>query len=266
MSTSEDVLCETEEYIDDLIRIVYKKDRLHEAKEIIKKSQEPLTPEQEKIAARISERIPAELEKADHQKAKENRKSKLLRILPKIMEIAACLIIVATVGTTIAIAKDESFRSAVMKLLINIDHEEGVANISFEENAEEAFDVPADWLGEYYPSRIPDGFAMIDLYSDEELSAVEYDSADGKKISFDENSYRVLSAQGIEEADTTEIMINDRLALLVSDDTPGEEFYRITWSNDEKWFRLETVHMTKEETLDLVKSVHKIIPKNSKKP
>jgi hypothetical protein len=182
------------------------------------------------------------------------------------MEIAACLIIVATVGTTIAIAKDESFRSAVMKLLINIDHEEGVANISFEENAEEAFDVPADWLGEYYPSRIPDGFAMIDLYSDEELSAVEYDSADGKKISFDENSYRVLSAQGIEEADTTEIMINDRLALLVSDDTPGEEFYRITWSNDEKWFRLETVHMTKEETLDLVKSVHKIIPKNSKKP
>ena len=59
-------------------------------------------------------------------------------------------------------------------------------------------------------------------------------------------------------------MINDRLAFMVSDDNPDDRFYRITWSNDEKWFMLETNHMTKEETIDLVKSVRKIIPKDKK--
>ena len=263
MSRPEDMIYGSEEqYIDDLIRMVYKQDRLREEQEIIEKSEGPLTSEQEEIEARIRERMSVELEKIDQQKAKEKRKSKILKILPKIMEIAACLILVAAIGTTVAIAKDASFRSAVMQLLIQIDQEEGVANIHFEENAEKSFEVPADWLGEYYLSRIPDGFTMSYILSDSEMPAVEYSSQDGRKIRFDENSYNTISTQGIEETDYAEIMINDRLALMISDDNPEDLFYRITWSNDEKWFMLETVHMTKEETLELVKSVRKIIPKD----
>ena len=185
-----------------------------------------------------------------------------LDILPKIMQIAACLILVAAIGTTVAIAKDASFRSAVMQLLIHIDQEEGVANISFEENSEKSFEVPADWLGEYYPSQIPSDFTVSYMFSDSEAAAVEFKSTDGREIGFDEYSYKVVSSQGIEEADTSEIMINDRLALMVSDDNPDDLFYRITWSNDERWFMLTTVHMTKEETIELVKSVRKIIPKD----
>lgn len=265
MSKPEDMIYGSEEqYIDDLIRMVYKQDRLREEKEIIEKSEGSLTPEQEEIETKIRERMQAELDKVDQQKAKEKRKSKILRILPKIMEIAACLIIVAAIGTTVAIAKNASFRSAVMQLLIHIDQEEGVANIRFEENAGESFEVPADWLGEYYPSKIPDDFAMSYIFSDSEMPAVEYNSMDDRRIRFDENSYNTISTQGIEETDYTQIMINDRLAFMVSDDNPDDRFYRITWSNDEKWFMLETNHMTKEETIDLVKSVRKIIPKDKK--
>lgn len=266
MSKPEDKIYGSEEqYIDDLIRLVYKQDRLREEKEIIKKSEEPITSEQKIIKDRIRERMQVELDKADQQKAKAKRKSKIFRILPKIMEIAACLILVAAIGTTVAIAKDASFRSAIMQLLINIDQEEGVADIRFEENTDESFEVPSDWRGEYYLSRIPDGFSISYIDSDPEMPAVEYSSQDGREIHFDENSYNTIATQGIEETDYTEIMINDRLALMISDDNQEDLFYRITWSNDEKWSMLETVHMTKEETLELVKSVRKIIPRICKK-
>lgn len=265
MNRQEDVSYEFEdEYIDDLIRLVYKQERLRETRDIIEKSEKPLTPEQEEIAARLRERIPAELKAADRQKTKEKRKSKILRIIPKIMEIAACLILVAAIGTTIAIAKDESFRSAVMQLLIQIDQDEGVANIRFEENAGEAFDVPADWLGEYYPSRIPAGFTVAEMSQYEEFPRVVYSSRDGKEIRFNENSYNTISTQGIEEADVSQITIHDRLALMVVDDTPGDSYCRITWSNDEKWFVMSTINMTKEETVELAESVRKIILKDEK--
>lgn len=265
MNRQEDVSYEFEdEYIDDLIRLVYKQERLRETRDIIEKSEGPLTPEQEEIAARLRERIPAELKEADRQKTKEKRKSKILRILPKIMEIAACLILVAAIGTTIAIAKDESFRSAVMQLLIQIDQDEGVANIRFEENVGEAFDVPADWLGLYYPSKIPDDFAVSDMYVHTNMPSVEYKSADGRIIRFDENSLSTVSTQGIEEAEVSHIMIHGRQALMVADDTPGDTFYRITWSNDEKWFALTTLKMTREETVELAESVRKILPKDEK--
>ena len=124
MSRPEDEFIGAEdEYIDDLIRMVYKQDRLKETREIIEKSEEPLTPEQEEIAARLRERMPAELKETDRQKGKEKRKSKIFRMLPRIMEIAACLILVAAIGTTIAVAKNESFRSAILELLIHIDEE-----------------------------------------------------------------------------------------------------------------------------------------------
>lgn len=265
MNKQEDVLYAFEdEYIDDLIRLVYKRDRLREARRIIEKSKEPFTPEQEKTAERIRIRMRDELAEADRQETKKKRKSTILRILPKIMEIAACLILVAAIGTTIAIAKDESFRSAVLQLLIQIDQEKGVANIRFEENDREAFDVPADWLGEYYPSRIPAGFTVTEMSQYEEFPRVVYSSRDGKEIRFNENSYNTISTQGIEEADVSQITIHDRLALMVVDDTPGDSYCRITWSNDEKWFVMSTINMTKEETVELAESVRKIIPKDEK--
>lgn len=265
MNKQEDVLYAFEdEYIDDLIRLVYKRDRLREARKIIEKSKEPFTPEQEKTAERIRIRMRDELAEADRQETKKKRKSTILRILPKIMEIAACLILVAAIGTTIAIAKDESFRSAVLQLLIQIDQEKGVANIRFEENDREAFDVPADWLGEYYPSRIPAGFTVTEMSQYEEFPRVVYSSRDGKEIRFNENSYNTISTQGIEEADVSQITIHDRLALMVVDDTPGDSYCRITWSNDEKWFVMSTINMTKEETVELAESVRKIIPKDEK--
>lgn len=265
MNKQEDVLYAFEdEYIDDLIRLVYKRDRLREARKIIEKSKEPFTPEQEKTAERIRIRMRDELAEADRQETKKKRKSTILRILPKIMEIAACLILVAAIGTTIAIAKDESFRSAVLQLLIQIDQEKGVANIRFEENDREAFDVPADWLGEYYPSRIPAGFTVTEMSQYEEFPRVVYSSRDGKEIRFNENSYNTISTQGIEEADVSQITIHDRLALMVVDDTPGDSYCRITWSNDEKWFVMSTINMTKEETVELAEGVRKIIPKDEK--
>ena len=253
MSRPEDVFIGAEdEYIDDLIRMVYKQDRLREIREITEKSEEPLTPEREEMAARLRERMRAELKEAERQKTKEKRKAKILRLLPRIAEIAACLILVAAIGTTIAIAKNESFRSSILELV-----DAGV-------DAIHKVDVPADWPGDYYPSRIPDDFTMTDIYTEPEMPGVEYRSADGRIIRFDENTFNTISTQGIEEVDVKEITINDRPALMVTDENPDDLFNRITWSNDEKWFVLETVYMTKEETIDLVKSVRKIIPKDEK--
>ena len=265
MSKCEDEYQGTEnEYIDDLIRLVYKQDRLRETKEIIEKSNEPLTPEEEASAARIQERMKAGMKEADEKK-KAKKTSRVLRILPKIMEIAACLIVFFAVGTTIAVAKNESVRSAILKLLISIDQKEGVVDIRFEDVPEEGFDVPADWLGEYYPSGISKEFTVVYMSPYKDLPSVEYNSPDGKIIIFDENNLRTGGTQGTEDGvEVSTIMINDRPAYMLWDDTPGDTYYCINWSNDDKWFTLETSYMTKEETIDLVKSVRKIIPKDKK--
>ena len=249
-----------EEYMDDLIRLVYKQDRLQEIREIIERSKEPLTPAEEACGARVRQRMTAGLAAADRNRRRTKRQSGLFRILPRIMEIAACLIVIVAIGTTIAVASNATFRSAVLQLLVHIDREEGVVNIHFGENREEAFDVPAGWQGEYYLSRVPEGFEMVYMSTVKTLPTVWYETGDGRSITFDERDFSSAGTQGEEETDISYIMINDRQAVLVSGENPDEPYYRVTWSNDEKWFTLDTQNMTRDETIELARSVRKIIP------
>lgn len=47
-----------------------------------------------------------------------------------------------------------------MKLLIRIDWDEGVMQMNLVEDEGAAFDVPADWPGEYFPSYLPEGLEV----------------------------------------------------------------------------------------------------------
>ena len=75
--------------------------------------------------------------------------------MSRLVLIGACVVLVIGIAAPIAIANIEAIRVRVMELLINIQDE--YTEISMVENEEMAFDVPAAWRGEYYPSYIPDG-------------------------------------------------------------------------------------------------------------
>ena len=158
-----------EEYIDNLFRLAVKRERMNESEEILKKSQEPVTAEEEARLDQIWARAVAKMDEIDAQKKKEVRNKKIVSInafLSQAVKIAACLVLIAAIGTTVAIAKNDSFRSAVFRLFVTENTEDNTLNIHFGKDPTAAFDVPDGWKGVYYPSAVPEGF-VIESFSDD---------------------------------------------------------------------------------------------------
>ena len=95
------------------------------------------------------------------QVRRRSRSARLRRIVPRVVEIAACVVLAVAVATPFAIANVEFIRSAVMKLLIRIDWDDGVMQMNLVEDEGAAFNVPADWPGEYFPSYLPEGLEAV---------------------------------------------------------------------------------------------------------
>ena len=169
------------------------------------------------------------------------------------------------VATPFAIANVEFIRSAVMKLLIRIDWEEGVMQMNLVEDEGAAFNVPADWPGEYFPSYLPEGLEVTWRSTSVVNPCIEYTSESGMQVvSFDEASSNTTGVYGIEGAVISYMDINGQTAVVIETEHPENEadyYVGITWDNGEKWFSVDTSGIPKEETIKIARSVKKILKK-----
>ena len=247
-----------DEYMDDLIRLAVKRERMRETEEILKLSREPVTPEEESRLDRIWSQALAGMDEINNRKKKERRNRTMKSVLVNFSRVAACLAVLIMIGAGFAVATNSTFRSAVYRLFITEDAENNVINMSFMKDPEAAFDVPENWLGVYFPSSIPEGFVFADAFEDPDMPSIEYTGNDGKSIYFIESS----EAEGAfkDSGEVREIEINGYTLHIIESQNPTE--FEVNWATDDRWLTLHTQNMTWDETQSLIESFRRIIREN----
>ena len=243
-----------DEYMDDLIRLAVKRERMRETEEILKLSREPVTPEEESRLDRIWSQALAGMDEINNRKKKESRNRTMRSVLVNFSRVAACLAVLIMIGAGFAVATNSTFRSAVYRLFITEDTENNVINMSFMKDPEAAFDVPEEWLGVYFPSAIPEDFTVLYAWDNPDMPYIEYTGENNRFFSVTEGNEGNATASM--DGTIREIKING-YKVHINEKSPTE--FEVNWQTDDTWFTLKTVGMTWDETQSLVESVRRII-------
>ena len=177
--------------------------------------------------------------------------------MPRMALVASCLILVLTIALPIAIASSPVLRSRVMRLLVEVDEEQGYARFEFVEAPDAAFDVPEGWLGEYFPSYIPDGFTV--WYMDDNVASVEYRSADGSQFFIGEFPEGTGSIVGTEGTEIWYTDIQGITAQVIDGNTEINHTVTITWANDTKFIMLAGNGVDSDVAIEVARSFREIV-------
>lgn len=246
-----------DQHLDMMIRLAFLRDEEEETNQLLDEPDPILSKEDERIADRAFLRA---LSLGEEQRKKEKRNQRiqtLRRIMPKVVQAAACLILALGLAVPAALAASASFRSSVMQLLMQFDSDEGAMNFSFVEDTDAAFDVPEGYMGAYYPAYIPDGFTLE--YVGPILPAVHF-IRDEQAISFFEGDENAEGTNGIEGATVETITIHGREACLIEGEGLSSHVVNIIYAVDDKWFDITTYNLEKSEAIRIAESIKKIIP------
>ena len=244
-----------DEYLDDLIRLAVKRERMQEAEEILRLSREPISPEEESRLDRIWSQALTRMDEIESRKKKAGRVRTMRSAIINFSRIAACLAVLIVIGAGFAVATNSTFRSAVYRLFITEDSENNLVTFNYGKDPDAAFDVPENWLGLYFPSAIPEDFVFQDAFEDPDIPFIEYTGENGRYLSF------VESAEGDgafrPDGNARQVEINGRLVHIIEKQDPVS--FEANWATDDRWITLTTQNMTWEETQNLIESVRKII-------
>ena len=211
-------------HLDQMIRLAFAQEAALWAQEWMAQSETPETPQEQERAERLLRRMRAQIDREERAVRRRSRSARLRRIVPRVVEIAACVVLAVAVATPFAIANVEFIRSAVMKLLIRIDWDEGVMQMNLVEDEGAAFNVPADWPGEYFPSYLPEGLEVTWRSTSVVNPCIEYTSESGMQVvSFDEASSNTTGVYGIEGAVISYMDINGQTAVVIETEHPENE-------------------------------------------
>lgn len=252
-----------DEHLDHLIRLAFEYEAFLRTRQLTEESKQPLSSEEQLHAQKLFERMLAQIAQRERAGKRQRRKALAQRIAPKIIEAAACAVLVIGIATPIAIANLDSIRSKVMQLLIRIDWEKGEAHMNFVEDESAAFHVPADWPGDYFPAYLPEGFEVSWKSYISDSPFIEYTLAtEDRVIGYGEMGPNTTVVSGIEGGIISYVEINGHTAVVIETENPVDEAHYsvgITWDNGEKWFDVNTSGLSKEEAIRIAQSVKKIL-------
>ncbi len=253
-----------EEYLDNLIKLAFDLDDLEKEQEIEEETgKEGPVPDE----LRVRRTWQDAQEKIGHFEKQEKhlkRMAGLRRAAPQALKIAACFMAVILIGVPVVLASSAEIRSKVIQMLVNIDRENEVVSFNFVENPDAAFNVPAEWTGDYFLSAIPEGMEMT-WYSTEPPT-IEYNdksesASSHRGFGFGELQEIGSSIAGLEGGTIEYVDINGAMACVIEGEGYNGQYHTvdITWTNEERMFTLTCHDMTKEEAIELAGSVRKII-------
>lgn len=245
-----------DQYLDLIIRLAYEQIADQEVEKLLNEPDPELTNEEKTTADKAFQDVLSEEDtRRKHEKRRQSTKN-FRHMLVKVCEVAACLIIIIGIAFPIAIATSAQFRSKVMHLLMEIDSTKQEAHFHFVEDEKAAFYVPDDWEGEWYPAYIPSDMKLTGI--EHIFLRSEYRNDSDAIFWFYELGNEANAMIGIEDANIETIDINGSKAWLLYDES---DKHRITvvWSTDDKWFKIDSSLVTKEDILAIAKSVKRII-------
>lgn len=261
MLNDKDAALLQEEHLDMMIRLAFELEEAEEISDYLDSPDPALTLENEDLA---DQALLAAYARTDAQNRTNRRMQRLHRagtIIPKLVNIAACIILLLAAATPVALANSATFRSKVLELLVEFDHEKGEAYFSLVPNETEAFNVPEGWHGSYFPSYIPDGFDIYDFDPEFPTPIIEYRNAASNQLYFCEHSSASTMVTGTENAEATTITINGTTAYLldgIASDGKTHTVY-VIWQNDTNWFDVTGFGISTEEAIAVARSVRRVV-------
>ena len=152
--------------------------------------------------------------------------------LPKVGRAVAAVILLALLGSTIAIASSKTIRASVIEFLIRTTPE--YTAVGFYQTGD-SIDIPENWGADYYPLYIPDGFSVDKVSTGQWTSEVLYINGNGDGINVLFGSIATQSRFDSEDAEIVHIEINGVDSLLILKDNSnkiigqlGDDYYCIS--------------------------------------
>lgn len=238
-----------DEYLDSLIRLAYKNAEALEAQRLMEEDDNASDPVPADDKDAVFQMF---LDKMERLEGREQRKARVIpwkKALPRLVNIAACIVVILGIAAPFAIAYVEPIRVRVMQLLIDIkdDHTE----LSFVEDTDAEFYVPEGYMGRYYPTYIPEGFELTDvsvLFYD-----TTYQNKAGAKIYYSECTEDDEIDINTEGAILSHATVNGAEAFVAEQET----YVIITWALEDRYFVI-IADTSLDEALKMARSVRRI--------
>lgn len=164
---------------------------------------------------------------------------------------AALLVFFLTLSTALAVVPEVRIR--VLELLMNVKKE--YTELSMQEKPDASFAVPPEWLGDYYPSKLPQGYAVNQVIGDELAVSycISFWNAANERIFFYELDEHTVSNINTEDADIEYRMIHGRPGMI----SRRKDQVIVTWSENNRYF-IMTFDNVSEDALAIAEGVIRI--------
>lgn len=259
MKQNIDMTAMQEQHLDMMIKLAFDMEDAEEVQRILDEPDPELSVEDEAFTNAIFAKALDSSEKQCKKERYQRYAANVRRIFPRLAEVAACLILVASIAAPVALASSATFRAKVMQLLMEMDSEKGEAYFRFAEDETAEFWVPEGWMGTYYPAYVPQGFEIYDF--DPFCTMIEYRNAEGDQIFYDEYDENTDLLAGTENSTLSAITINGHSGYMIDGVSIDGITLAVTivWQNDSKWFSVTGFGISSNEAITVATSVKEII-------
>lgn len=244
------------EYVDTMLRLAFRMEADDAAENLLHQQDQPWTAEEKADAGRILHQAWSIADQRHKEASAAAHRKRIGSILRQAGKAVACIIIVLALAFPVALAASAEFRAYVMKLMMVWDQTNGEAHFSFVKHENASFNVPEEWTGEWYPSYIPNDLQLTNIQTD--MCYAEYVGNGSRKMRFSEmdEDYEVMI--GTDGAEVSTLSINSMPGWIICDDS-DDHAIALIWQVDDKWFKVSSFMLAKDEVIHIAESVHKII-------
>ena len=192
------------------------------AEEVESKSRQPASEETRAMARRAFGKAMAKYQRQVQGQKKGRKHIRKRKILSRIINVAACLILILGISMPIAVATSEQVRTAIMNLLVHM--QSNYSSVKMMEDAEPLL-IPEEWGGKAFPRYIPKGYTISNMLGNSCI--VEFEDSEGHSISYLEYPPGSVVEIDTEDAKVSYEEINGNKAMI-----SVKEDATVLWSND----------------------------------
>ena len=241
--------------LDQLLRMAFEYGEEKEIEAIISEEARSLTQDEEAHAKKAYQSAWQRIEADEAARKRDKRRKTVKRVLPRIIQVAACIVLILGITAPIAIANVPALRAKVVQMLISIDSEHGQADLRL--ITEPEFQYPAQWRGAFFPSLIPSGFQLRSVDSLPNFFEAIYTNEAGAELYFAEMTADAEITAGTGDGILSYDEVGGSQAFITQSATGA--YVRIIWSGQDRWFLLDSTALSVDELLTIARSVKKTV-------
>lgn len=198
----------------------------HEGETAKANSSEADEREVRRMATENTQRIFALFERHTQKRNGDYFKRQSIRFL----KAAACIVLVANMGLTIATATSGHVRVKVIDFLTEINA--AYMSMGFSDTGWE-IDVPENWEGLYYPTFLPEGYVLQSSTSYGGICYANYADAQGGVLRITECNITAMSRINTENAEISQVNLHGINATVIKQPYGDID---IVWANGDRYF------------------------------